>query len=31
MSGVRSPKCKERGEEVWVMFGTLCHKCGHGY
>ena len=28
MPGVRCPACKNRGQEVWVVPGTKCHKCG---
>ena len=28
MSGVRCPACKNKGQEVWVIPGTRCHKCG---
>ena len=28
MNGVRCPKCKAKGNEVWVIPGVRCHKCG---
>jgi len=29
MNGIRCPRCKGKGQEVWVIPGTRCHKCGH--
>ena len=29
MPGVRCPACKQKGQEVWVIPGTRCHKCGY--
>ncbi|GES57614.1 hypothetical protein ATEIFO6365_0001090300 [Aspergillus terreus] len=28
MPGVRCPTCQGNGEEVWVIPGKNCHKCG---
>ena len=30
MPGVKCPKCLEKGQEVWVLPGKHCYKCGHG-
>ncbi|KAL2158802.1 hypothetical protein VTH06DRAFT_3994 [Thermothelomyces fergusii] len=28
LPGIRCPKCAENGEEVWVIPGLLCGRCG---